>query len=358
MDSSGNAYICGDTDSPNFPTTSGAFQTSLGGSGAQNGFVTKLNATGSALVYSSYLGGSNSGGEEDRMRQSDTRESLSSGASGDPGDAAIAIAVDSSGNAYLTGYTGSSNFPITQGAFQTSLAGTVENAFVTKVNPTGSALIYSTYLGGSYEDYGVGVAVDSFGNAFVGGSTASTNFPTTSNAFQTSLGGEEAVNAFLVTLDATGSALVYSTYLGGSGYDYGMRIALDSSGNPYLTGYTSSSNFPTTSGAFQTSLGGSGATNAFVAKFSALTAPGVGFTPRGGLAFSTQAVGVSGEENVTLTNTGSASLTVTTVTLGGTNSGDFSESDDCVSSSPIAPAGTCTLDVTFTPAAVAQRRRR
>ncbi len=239
VDSSGNAYVTGYTESADFPTTAGAFQTSL--AGAVNAFVTKLNPTGSALVYSTYLGGSS-------------------------GSAGYGIAVDSSGHVYVTGVTASSNFPTTAGVFQTSLTGS-ENAFVTKLNPTGSALAYSTYLGGSTYDWGQGIAVDSVGNAYVSGATQSANFPTTAGAFQTSLAGVQ--NAIVTELNPGGSALVYSTYLGGSAEDVANCIAVDSSGHAYVTGQTYSGNFPTTAGAFQTSQPGcSGCYNAFVTKLN------------------------------------------------------------------------------------------
>jgi hypothetical protein len=230
-DSSGNAYVTGWTESSNFPTTAGAFQTSLGGPDATNAFVTKLNPTGTALVYSTYLGGSSY-------------------------DYSLGISVDSSGHAYVTGIATSSNFPTTTGAFQTSFASTAypagSNAFVTKLNPSGSALVYSTYLGGSNEDWGNGIAVDSSGDAYVTGISSSWNFPTTAGAFQTSLTGYS--NAFITKLNPSGSALVYSTYLGGSFADVGYGIAVDSSGHAYVTGNTQSTSFPTTPGAFQTSL--------------------------------------------------------------------------------------------------------
>jgi hypothetical protein len=234
VDSSGDAYVAGVTDSTNFPTAN-PLQASLAGN--QNAFVAKLNPTGSALVYSTYLGGSSS-------------------------DQISGIAVDSSGNAYVTGVTKSANFPITPGAFQTSLEAAF-NAFVTKLNPTGSALIYSTFLGGSGGEYGFGVALDSAGNAYVTGSTASTNFPT-ANPIQASLAGEE--NAFVAELNPTGSALVYSTYLGGRNIDIGYGTAVDSSGDAYVTGSTGSTDFPTTPGAFQPSL--AGVMDAFVAKLN------------------------------------------------------------------------------------------
>jgi hypothetical protein len=237
VDGSGNAYVTGSTTSKNFPTTPGAFQTTYGS--GQDAFVAKLNAAGSALVYSTYLGSSGN-------------------------DQGLGIAVDGSGNAYVTGYTLSSNFPTTAGAFQTTY-GSGQDAFVTKLNASGSALVYSTYLGGSGADQGNGIAVDGSGNAYVTGSTNSTGFPTTAGAFQTTYGG--GADAFVTKLNAAGSALVYSTYLGGSGGDAGNGIAVDGSGNAYVTGSTTAKDFPTTPGAFQTTKGGIG--NAFVTKLNA-----------------------------------------------------------------------------------------
>jgi len=239
VDTLGNAYVTGYAD-PNFPTTTSAFQTTYGG-GSADAFVTKLNPAGSApLAYSTYLGGNGQ-------------------------DIGQAIAVDGSGNAYVTGYTDSVSFPTTRGAFQTTFGGGFYDSFVTKLSPTDSApLVYSTYLGGSGIDVGYGIAVDSSGNAYVGGYTNSTNFPTTTGAFQTTFGGG-ASDAFVTKLNPGGSApLVYSTYLGGSGEDVGQAIAVDSFRNSYVTGYTASSNFPTTGGAFQTTFGG-GSYDAFVA---------------------------------------------------------------------------------------------
>ncbi len=240
VDSVGSAYVTGLTQcfsgngcvSPNFPTTGGAFQTVAPAEGS-SAFVTKFNPTGSGLVYSTYLGGN---GNELARR----------------------IALDSLGSAYVTGYTNSTNFPTTAGAFQTTYGGTVD-AFVTKLNPTGSGLVYSTYLGGSASDIGNGIAVDSLGSAYVAGYTNSTNFPTAAGAFQTTLGGGFIGDAFVTQLNTAGSALVYSTYLGGSDDDLGFDIAVDAfpSPNAYVTGRTSSINFPTTAGAFQ--LTGQGA---------------------------------------------------------------------------------------------------
>jgi hypothetical protein len=229
VDSSGNAYIVGQTASPVFPTA-GAFQKSF--QGFIDAFVTKLDAVGT-LVYSTYLGG----GDQDGARS---------------------VAVDSSGNAFVTGYTRSLDFP-TLNAFQPGLAGNGgQNAFVTELNPSGNALVYSTYLGGSgsFFELGLGIAVDSSGNAYITGSTRSSTFPTR-NAFQATLLGN--ADAFVTRVDthASGSdSLVYSTYLGGSSTQVeegGNSIAVDSSGNAYVTGIAQSVDFPTTVGAFQSS---------------------------------------------------------------------------------------------------------
>jgi hypothetical protein len=174
-------------------------------------------------------------------------------------DGGRAIAVDSSGNAYITGFTASSNFP-TKGPVQPSNAGG-NDVFVTKLNPTGTALVYSTYLGGSNSDIGNAIAVDSSGNAYVTGSTTSANFPTTS-PLQGHLNGSE--DAFLLKLNPAGTALVYSTYLGGSGTDAAYGIAVGGSGNVYVTGTTTSADFPTTPGAYQTT--NPGTVNSFVAQ--------------------------------------------------------------------------------------------
>src|SRR5439155_4788919 len=167
-------------------------------------------------------------------------------------DEGLGIAVDAAGNAYVTGLTDSTNFPTTAEAFQAAFGGGGVDAFVTKLDPTGSALVYSTYLGGSGSDEGLGIAVDASGNAYLVGVSDSTNFPTTAEAFQAAFGGGGA-DTFVTKLDPTGSTRVYSTYLGGSGFDtiQGSGLAVDASGNAYVTGLTFSTDFPTTPGAFQ-----------------------------------------------------------------------------------------------------------
>jgi hypothetical protein len=238
VDAAGDAYVTGETSSANFPTTPGALQTSLAGFG--NTFVTKLNAAGSGLVYSTYLGGSDF-------------------------DQGTGIAVDAEGHAYVTGYTNSTNFPTTPGAPQTFNAGGMYDAFVYKLDAAGRSLVYSTYLGGGKQDTANGIAIDSAGDAYVAGETFSSDFPTTPGAFQTSMTGIE--NAFVTELNAGGTKLLYSTYLGGNGFDYGAAIAVDAAGQAYVAGSTTSTTFPTTAGALQTSI--RGGQNAFVAKLNA-----------------------------------------------------------------------------------------
>jgi len=266
VDSMGFAYVAGVTNSSNFPTTSGAFQTTNKATTIQtsNAFVTKLNADGTALVYSTYLGGSGISFESD----------LTTFRYGDVGNG---IAVDSLGFAYVVGQTSSANFPTTSGAFQTkNNAATTpptfeeSNAFVTKLKTDGSGLVYSTYLGGKATDGGLGIAVDSMGFAYATGVAASSNFPTTTGAFQTTNGGVAAggTNAFVTKLKTDGSGLSYSTFLGGSVADSGNGIAIDSNDFAYVAGGTTSSNFPTTTGAFQTAIGTTDG-NGFVTKLNA-----------------------------------------------------------------------------------------
>ncbi|MCM3541335.1 SBBP repeat-containing protein, partial [Priestia endophytica] len=176
-------------------------------------------------------------------------------------DAGIDIAVDAGGNVYITGTTGSADFPTTPGAFDTTYNGN-EDAYVTKLDPTGSMLVYSTYLGGTDLDRVSDIAVDAGGNAYITGLTISTNFPTTPGAFDTTFNGGRDV--FVTKLNPTGNALIYSTYLGGTGIEDGNGIAVDAGGNAYITGLTGSADFPTTPGAFDTTYNGNG--DAFVTK--------------------------------------------------------------------------------------------
>jgi hypothetical protein len=243
VDSSGNAYVTGTTTS-GFPTTSGAYQTSVT---ANTSFVTKLAPAGNALVYSTFVQGTTS----------------------------AAITVDASGNAYVTGAAWNA-YKTTSGAYQTTdkATGTLgSNAFVLKLNSTGTAAVYSTFIGGSYAnssglvqgDQGEGITVDSSGNAYLGGSALSTDYPVTANAFQSGSGTH--AHGFITKLNPQGSALVYSARLGGSAADSVTGVAVDASGSAYATGVTTSANFPLTAAAFKTTMGANG--SGFVTKLSA-----------------------------------------------------------------------------------------
>jgi hypothetical protein len=242
VDSDNYAYVTGHTESANFPFTSGAYQVAL--QGGYDAFVTKLSLDGASLVYSTYLGG----------------EDI---------DWGYAIVLDTNNYAYVTGDTRSPLLFPTQNPYQATLAGGTSDAFVTKLAQDGASLVYSTYLGGSGDELGEGIAVDSNNYAYVDGYTDSDSpnpFPTTAGAYQSALAGE--VDAFVTKLSQDGASLVYSTYLGGDWEDYAHDIALDSEGHAYATGKTEGpGDFPTTAGAFQTSFGG-GNYDVFVTKLS------------------------------------------------------------------------------------------
>jgi hypothetical protein len=294
VDSAGNVYVTGSTSSTNFPTSEGAFQTAGVGGDA---FVAKFNPTGSALVYSTYIGGDNGDaaydisvdGEGNALLTGNTsstdfptknayQSSLNGG--GDAGDvfvlklnsegtalmystylggqgldSGLGIGTDPSGNIYVTGNTFSSDFPTTPGVLiPDSNSGAFVEAFVTKVNPAKSgqeSLVYSTYLTNvtlglmGYSVYGKGIVADRFGNAYVTGSTDSWYFPTSPDAFQTTIGSAITTDAFVTKMSSDGTFFWYSTYLGGNGNDEGRGISVDSSGNAYVTGLTYSTNFPT-----------------------------------------------------------------------------------------------------------------
>jgi hypothetical protein len=261
LDSSGSAYITGSTSATDFPVTPGAFQAVNHAPTHSNAFITKLNATGTGLVYSTYLGGS--------VDLSNDAFYTDNGQS---------IAVDANGNAYIAGTTASTDFPTTPGAFQrvNRISDNRFTTFVTKLNATGTALLYSTYLGGTREDTPHGIAVDSSGNACIVGQTISTDLPTTPGAFQRTFPQLDGhYTAFVTKLNPTGTGLIYCTYLGGTyqggpypSQDTPNSIAVDSSGNAYVTGTTTSSGFPTTIGALKRVQNPQGYPNAFVTKFN------------------------------------------------------------------------------------------
>jgi Beta-propeller repeat len=401
VDSSGNAYVTGSTESSDFPTLD-AEQPTIGG--ASDAFVVKVNFTGTSLDYSTYLGGSqadtgqaikvdssgnayvtgytystnfptanpiqtsNAGGSDAFVAELGAQASSGStpallfstylGGSGN--DQGLGLALDKSGDIYLTGMTqsGSSGaFPTTSGAYQTALKGT-QNAFVTKLAPGTTAGTfsesYSSYLGGSTTDQGNGIAVDSSGDAFVVGYTESSDFPL-SNPLQTVIGitggstcGTAAcADAFITEMNPAGSQPLFSTFLGGNAADFGQGIALDSSDNIFVTGSTGSSNFPTTIGDYQSTLGGV-AGNVFVGEIEQTNAPGLTANPAK-VNFGNEVLSVkSTAQQIAIVNEGSAALNISAITVGNTT--DFAETDNCVGT-VAANGGTCTINVTFTPSA-------
>ena len=284
VDSAGNVYMV-ESFPQGFPTTPGSLQPTTGFV-ISAAVLIKLNPTGTALVYATYYGGLGpmyAGG----------------------------VAVDSAFNVYLTGGTDAHDLTVTPSAPQTQIGSfsASSNAYILKINAAGNAIVYGTYLGGSFNDVGNAIAVDLAGNAYVTGVAYSTDFPTTPGAFQSSLGGTGAINSFVAKINAAGTAWIYSTYLGGSNNGQGLAIAADASGNAYVTGKDNSTNFPTTPGAFQTAPVVSSYPNAYVAKFN----------PTGSIVYSTllSGTGSSAGNAITADSLGNAYLT------GGTTCPDF-----------------------------------
>ena len=333
VDALGNSYITGGTNSTNFPTTAGAFRTNLTGMG--DAYAAKLNPTGTALVYSTYIGGT-------------------------LGDEGVNLAIDSAGNAYVAGSTDSTDFSVTAGAVQTVYGGNSHpincnfsffthcgDGFVTKVNTTGSALSYSTYLGGNGADYAAGIRIDANGDAFATGATSSTNFPLV-NALQTSFLG--VTDVLVSEINPSGSALLFSTYLGGRSGDGGAGLTLDSASNIYVVGYTESTDFPLAN-AIQSTYGG-GKDDGFITKISLATSNVL--LSKTSLTYNAQVVGTTSKPKpVTMTNTGTTTLTISSIVVTGANFGDFAQTNTCGSSLPAG--GNCTINPTFTPTAAGKR---
>lgn len=259
VDTSGNAVVVGGTQSQDFPTTTNALSqvfrgnANMGPSVAGDGFITILNAAGTSLVYSTFFGGRSK-------------------------DAIAGVTLDAQNNIYVCGLTFSGDFPVTPGAYQTTFRGleTTSNysaaagdAFVAKLTAQGT-LVYNTFLGGSFREGATAIAIDSTGAAYVTGNTASTNFPATTGAIQTTYGGKQGAgttgetyygDAFAAKLNPAGSQLVYATYLGGRGDEGGLGLAVDAAGSAYITGFSTSPDFPTSADALQKTnagLGGQG----------------------------------------------------------------------------------------------------
>jgi len=246
VDASGNAYVTGGTASTTFPGTAGSPIQPANAGGSFDAFVTKINAAGTAIVYSTFLGGNGN-------------------------DVGFGIAVDGSGNAYVTGETGSTTFPGTAGSpIQPAKAGAAGSldAFVTKINAAGTAIVFSTFLGGAGTDLGDGIAVDTGGNAYVTGTTKSATLPGAAGSPIQPANAGGSFDAFVTKINAAGTAIVFSTFLGGSGDDEGSGIAVDGIGNAYVTGLTNSTTFPGVTGSSIQPANAGGTYDAFVTKIN------------------------------------------------------------------------------------------
>jgi hypothetical protein len=230
VDLDGNAYVTGVTNSTNFPTTPNAYNRTLNHTIEYwpDVFVLKLNNSGSKLIFSTYLGGTDA-------------------------DWVYAITIDEFGNAYITGHTFSSNFPVTPGVYDPTYNGNLD-LFITKLNRSGSTLDYSTFIGGTDADSGLDIILDDNNNAFITGDSYSTDFPTTPGANDTSNNGQ--CDVIVVKLNSSGTGLLFSTYIGGNDWDFGGAITIDSIGNSYVTGSIKSTNFPTTPDALDKTYNG------------------------------------------------------------------------------------------------------
>ncbi len=328
LDSSGNAYIAGNTNTYNFPTTTTAFESS--DSTLNNsviGFVSKLTSSGS-MDYSTYF-----------YEYSGFITNL------------FAIAVDGSGSAYVTGMAANDgSFPVTSNTICNApvMGASCDWAFVTKFDETASTLLYSTFLPPFNDAYPTTIVLDANNDAYV---LATTSGPLVSgvNPIEAYSGDSDLL---LVEIDPTASTVVFATYLGGSSYETAGAMSLDASGNLYVGGTTSSTDFPTTQGAFQTQsqLGGNpDLMSGFVMKIGSAVAPAVSLTSYS-LQYPTIPIGTSSQpQQVLLRNMGSAPLSITSITA----SQEFEETDDCTPN--VSAAGTCTLSVTFTPVLVGQQ---
>ena len=313
-DASGNAYVTGYTTATDFPVTSGAFTTTYPGSYSDVGFVSKFTAPG-ALAYSTYLSGVVSGILD-------------------------AIAVDASGSAYVTGSdSAGDNFPIVTTSICDPSVSACNGAIIAKLDPTGSSLIYSTFLGASNNMSGQAIQVDSSGDAFIVGSDVQFDL---SNPIEEYAGGDGDV--VVAEIDPSATTLLMATFLGGQGWEAASGLALDSDGAVYVTGETQSIDFPVTQSAFQTSFGGQ--TDTFITKIDPATnAAAVAMGPFS-LQFASQDIGsTSPPQTTVLRNMGSAALSISNKTVGP----DFAETDDCGTTVPAA--SLCTFTITFTPTA-------
>jgi len=322
-DADGNAYVAGTTNTYNFPATSGSFLTTNTTSQNDNvGFVSKFNSAG-GVEYSTYF----------------------YDASGYP-VAIAAIAVDATGSAYITGSAYSdSTFPVTSTSIcdPGTYGAACGSAFVTKFNPSASALAYSTFLGPNNDATPQAIALDSNQDAYVLASSSSSSFAEVNGIEQY----DSADDVLLVEINAAGDAQTFATFIGGSAYDEPAGLAVDADGNMYLGGSTDSADLPTTQAALQSVYDGS--TDAFIAKISPVSAPAVALSPNSLQFTATTVSSTSSAQTILLRNMGSDALSISSIT----STGDFAQSNDCGGSVPAA--GYCTISVTFTPTAQGSR---
>ena len=239
IDKAGNVYITGSTTSSNYPTTTGAYNTIHNGGYNADVFISKFSNDLSQLIASTFIGGK--GGEE-----------------------AYSIAIDSAGNVYVTGETHSSNYPITPGAYGSGFYGGSTDVFISKLSNDLKQLIASTFIGGSGDEKAYSITLDGSGNVYITGFTDSYDYPTKVGAYNRNLNGNSDV--FVSKLSSDLKQLLASTFIGGNGDEAGASIAIDTSGNIYLTGATNSPNYPTTTGAYNRNF--NGYYDAFVSKLS------------------------------------------------------------------------------------------
>lgn len=315
-DENGNAYLAGTTNTYNFPTTPGVYLTSNSTQlNQQVGFVAKLSS-GGTLDYSTYF-------------YESTGYTVLEG-----------IAVDASGDSYVTGLAASNDlFPITSTSIcDPSVYGAACSfAFVTKFDPAAATLLYSTFLGPNNYSTPAAIALDQDNDAYVLAWTSSNSFADV-NGIESYAGGNDIL---LAEIDPLAGSQLFATYLGGSADESASGMALDSMGNLYITGATTSTDLPTTQGAFQVQPGGN--TDAFVMKIGSSSAPSVSLNPYS-LQYSSQQLGTtSGAQQILLRNMSSGLLTISSITT----VGDFAETDNCGNNVPAA--GNCSLSVTFTP---------
>jgi len=393
VDLAGNAYVVGRTQSLMFPTLS-ALQPAASGS-FMDGFVTKLNTSGTGLAYSTYLGGGNGQtfvfdvdvdatgsayvtGFTESATFPITTGAFQTAIKGmadafitkfNPGgnslaystflgssssENGLAIDIDEMGNAYVTGLVVNTNdFPVTSGVFQPGFGGGFTDTFITKLNPTGTALVFSTFLGAGTNDEARGIAVDKAGNVVIVGLTTG-GYPTTRDAFQPSPRGNG--DGFLSQLSASGRTLLYSTHLGGSANDGALDVAIDSEGNAIVVGSTSSANFPVTSGVVQPIFAGGGSTlDIFVTKILLAPAepppPTTSSLSANSLNFTKQNIGTTSvPKSITVTNTGPNPLIISKIEI----TGDFTQTSNCTNGE-IAHGRNCVINVVFTPTGTKKR---